>query len=76
MRTCDISTQKCNSEGWKKYSIRVYRNLYLLPHIMSMIKLMDVRRAGNVLPIGEKKEVYMVILGCNSLSLDEWFSAF
>jgi hypothetical protein len=51
-----MSVYTCNSEGWKNYSIRVNRNLYLLPHIMKMFEMMDMRRAENVPPIGEKKE--------------------
>jgi hypothetical protein len=38
------------------YSITVNRNLYLLPHIMRMFKMMDMRRVENVPLIGAKKE--------------------
>jgi hypothetical protein len=54
---------KCNSEGWKNYSIRVSRNLYLLPHIIRMFKMMDMRRVENVPPNGAKKEAYMFYFG-------------
>lgn len=58
-----IRHMKCNSEGWKNYSIRVSRNLYLLPHIIRMFKMMDMRRVENVPPNGAKKEAYMFYFG-------------
>jgi len=57
MQIRHISVYTCTPNGWKNYSLRVNRNLYFLPHVMRMFKVMDMKRVENVLTIGERKEV-------------------
>jgi hypothetical protein len=49
--------------GWRKPHNEELRGLYSLPSIIRMIKLRRIRWAGHVAQMGEKRNVYRLLVG-------------
>jgi hypothetical protein len=49
--------------GWKKLHNEELRNLYSSPSIIRIIKLRRMRWAGHVTRMGEKRNVYRLLVG-------------
>jgi hypothetical protein len=50
------------TEGWRKLHNEELHNLYSLPSIIRIIKLRRVRLAGHVSRMGEKRNVYRLLV--------------
>jgi hypothetical protein len=49
--------------GWRKLHNEELHNLYSLPSIIRIIKSRRMRRAGHVAGMGEKRNVYRLLVG-------------
>jgi hypothetical protein len=49
--------------GWRKLHNKERHNLYSSPSIIKIIKLMRMRWVGHVARMGEKRNVYRLVVG-------------
>jgi hypothetical protein len=51
------------TEDWRKLQNEELHNLYSSPNIIRMIKLRRIKWAGHVARMGEKRDVYRILVG-------------